>query len=83
MIYYLFVCRLNENLKTEYQTQLKLFNELRSRYEEKVSVLDSENKRLSMLVVKSGGTSKQQTTDKAEEGMGEGVQLSLEKMSPS
>lgn len=83
MIYYLFVCRLNENLKTEYQTQLKLFNELRSRYEEKVSVLDSENKRLSMLVVKSGGTPNQQTTDKAEEGMGEGVQLSLEKMSPS
>lgn len=83
MIYYLFVCRLNENLKTEYQTQLKLFNDLRSRYEEKVSVLDSENKRLSMLVVKGGGTSSQQTTDKAEEGMGEGVQLSLEKMSPS
>lgn len=82
MIYYLFVCRLNENLKTEYQTQLKLFNDLRSRYEEKVSVLDSENKRLSMLVVKGGGTSSQQTTDKAEEGMGEGVQLSLEKMSP-
>lgn len=83
MIYYFFVCRLNENLKTEYQTQLKLFNELRSRYEEKVSVLDSENKRLSMLVVKSGGTTNQQTTDKAEDGMGEGVQLSLEKMSPS
>lgn len=83
MIYYLFVCRLNENLKTEYQTQLKLFNDLRSRYEEKVSVLDSENKRLSMLVVKGGGTSSQQTIDKAEEGMGEGVQLSLEKMSPS
>lgn len=83
MVYYLFVCRLNENLKIEYKTQLQLFNELRSRYEEKVAVLDSENKRLSMLVVKGGGSSNQQTTDKTEEGMGEGVQLSLEKMSPS
>ncbi|KAJ8673608.1 hypothetical protein QAD02_004870 [Eretmocerus hayati] len=38
--------RLNADLKREYQSQLKLFQELRGQYEQKVSLLSEENKAL-------------------------------------
>lgn len=36
--------RLNADLKTEYETQLRLFQDLRGKYEEKVTLLTSEDK---------------------------------------
>jgi len=36
--------RLNADLKTEYETQLRLFQDLRGKYEEKVTLLTAENK---------------------------------------
>lgn len=38
--------RLNADLKTEYETQLRLFQDLRGKYQEKVTLLSSENKAL-------------------------------------
>ena len=35
--------RLNAELKTEYETQLRLFQDLRGKYEEKVTLLTAEN----------------------------------------
>uniref|UniRef100_A0A1B6KLF0 Uncharacterized protein n=1 Tax=Graphocephala atropunctata TaxID=36148 RepID=A0A1B6KLF0_9HEMI len=71
--------KLNENLKTEYQSQLGLFTDLRARYEEKVTLLEGENKRLSALV--SGSTSINGTAEQQEENE-TGVQLSLNPISP-
>lgn len=42
--------RLNADLKKEYQTQLQLFQDLRGKYEEKVTILSEENKALEMAV---------------------------------
>lgn len=36
--------RLNADLKTEYETQLRLFQDLRGKYEEKVTLLTADNK---------------------------------------
>lgn len=38
--------RLNDDLKREYQTQLRLFQDLRSQYDKKVHLLAEENKAL-------------------------------------
>ncbi|XP_001603395.1 uncharacterized protein LOC100118140 [Nasonia vitripennis] len=42
--------RLNADLKKEYQTQLQLFQDLRGKYEEKVTLLSEENKSLESAV---------------------------------
>ncbi|XP_058792268.1 uncharacterized protein LOC131664861 [Phymastichus coffea] len=42
--------RLNADLKKEYQTQLQLFQDLRGKYEEKVTLLSEENKALETAV---------------------------------
>ena len=42
--------RLNADLKKEYQTQLQLFQDLRGKYEEKVTLLSEENKALESAV---------------------------------
>jgi chromosome segregation ATPase len=42
--------RLNADLKKEYQTQLQLFQDLRGKYEEKVTILSEENKALEMAI---------------------------------
>jgi len=73
--------KLNEGLKAEYQRQLELFNNLRSRYEEKVGLLESENRRLSALVSqhKTESTSEQPPADTATNG---DVLLSLDEIPP-
>lgn len=38
--------RLNENIKNEYQNQMRLFQELREKYNQKVSILADENEQL-------------------------------------
>lgn len=48
--------RLNQSLKTEYETQLGLFQDLKGKYEEKVTLLQSENRRLQALTNPSAST---------------------------
>lgn len=38
--------RLNEDIKNEYQSQMRLFQELREKYNQKVSILADENEKL-------------------------------------
>jgi hypothetical protein len=42
--------RLNSELKTEYETQLKIFGDLRGKYELKVELMNAENCRLKKLI---------------------------------
>uniref|UniRef100_A0A1B6JUU5 Uncharacterized protein n=1 Tax=Homalodisca liturata TaxID=320908 RepID=A0A1B6JUU5_9HEMI len=71
--------KLNENLKAEYQSQLGLFNDLRARYEEKVTLLERENKRLSAQI--SGSSTTNGTAEQTEHSE-QGVELSLNPISP-
>ncbi|XP_048001530.1 probable serine/threonine-protein kinase kinX isoform X2 [Leguminivora glycinivorella] len=46
---------INDDLKKEYETQLKIFKELRSKYEQKVEALVAENNKLKLDLAKSNG----------------------------
>ncbi|KAI8420627.1 hypothetical protein MSG28_007871 [Choristoneura fumiferana] len=46
---------INDDLKQEYMTQLKIFKELRLKYEQKVEALVAENNKLKLDALKNGG----------------------------
>ncbi|XP_063371414.1 epidermal growth factor receptor substrate 15 homolog isoform X2 [Cydia amplana] len=46
---------INDDLKKEYETQLKIFKELRSKYEQRVEALLAENNKLKLDLARSNG----------------------------
>ncbi|XP_061705115.1 epidermal growth factor receptor substrate 15 homolog isoform X2 [Cydia pomonella] len=55
---------INDDLKKEYETQLKIFKELRSKYEQKVEALVAENNKLKLDLAKSNGVGTSTETPK-------------------
>ncbi|XP_063546388.1 CAP-Gly domain-containing linker protein 1 isoform X2 [Cydia strobilella] len=55
---------INDDLKKEYETQLKIFKELRSKYEQKVEALVAENNKLKLDLAKSNGAGTSTETPK-------------------
>ncbi|XP_063627715.1 epidermal growth factor receptor substrate 15 homolog isoform X2 [Cydia splendana] len=55
---------INDDLKKEYETQLKIFKELRTKYEQKVEALVAENNKLKLDLAKSNGAGTSTETPK-------------------